>query len=249
MQEPGRWLCLARHITLLTEDFVKTKLSVMGGLLTVSDAAGRLSVSVRQVQHLVARGELRKIARGLVDETSVDRYMAVRSGAHTRAWSSGTAWAAVSLLSGRGSGWIGASQRSRLRQQLRRNSPEVLVVRTRDRAAVTRYRAHPSVARHLSDAVVHHQEAEQRLGLTASTALDGYVAEADLGGLVSQYGLDRDDDGDVVLRATTMDLGVVRELAEGDVVLAALDLAESLDVRERRAGQQALGRALERFRG
>lgn len=44
-----------------------------------------------------------------------------------------------------------------------------------------------------------------------------------------------------------MDLAIVRELAQRSVVLAALDLAESLDVRERRAGLDALDRGLGEF--
>lgn len=49
-------------------------------MLAVSEAAERLGVSTRQVQHLVARGELRSLARGVVDETSVERLLAVRRG-------------------------------------------------------------------------------------------------------------------------------------------------------------------------
>jgi hypothetical protein len=70
-------------------------------LLAFSEAAERLGVSTRQVQHLVARRELRSLARGVVDETSVERLLAVRRGEHTRTWAETTAWAAVALLSGR----------------------------------------------------------------------------------------------------------------------------------------------------
>jgi len=43
-------------------------------------------------------------------------------------------------------------------------------------------------------------------------------------------------------------LDLVRDLAGRRAVLAALDLAESLNVRERRAGLLALDQALEDFR-
>jgi hypothetical protein len=66
---------------------------------------------------------------------------------------------------------------------------------------------------------------------------------------VSHHGLIRDDEGRITVRATTMDLEVIRDLMQRSVVLAALDLAESLEVRERRAGLGALDRALEAFRG
>jgi hypothetical protein len=46
-----------------------------------------------------------------------------------------------------------------------------------------------------------------------------------------------------------MDLEIICDLAQRSVVLAAIDLAESLDLRERRAGLDALDRALESFRG
>jgi hypothetical protein len=88
-----------------------------------------------------------------------------------------------------------------------------------------------------------------RLGLGASNAVDAYLGAADVAGVVARHGLIRDDDGRVTLRATTIDLDVIRDLAQRGTVLAALDLAGSLDVREQRAGRDALDRALEGFRG
>lgn len=76
-------------------------------LIAVSEAAARLGVSTRQVQHLVARGELQQVVRGALDETSVERLMAVRGGSHRRAWSEATAWGAVAILSGADAGWMG----------------------------------------------------------------------------------------------------------------------------------------------
>jgi hypothetical protein len=71
----------------------------------------------------------------------------------------------------------------------------------------------------------------------------------DLDEVVTRHGLIRDDDGRVALRATAMDLDVVRDLVERSVVLGAVDLTESLDIRERRAGLEAIDRALVAFRG
>ncbi|MDP3894984.1 hypothetical protein, partial [Nocardioides sp.] len=118
-------------------------------LLAVSEAANRLGVSTRQVQHLVARGELLSLARGVVDETSVERLLAVRRGSHTRAWAESTAWAGVALLSGREAGWLGESQRSRLRGRLRGMGADELVDRARGRARVSRYVAHRSAGERL----------------------------------------------------------------------------------------------------
>ncbi|WP_148046078.1 excisionase [Nocardioides marmoriginsengisoli] len=218
-------------------------------LLAVSEAAERLGVSTRQVQHLVARGDLRSLARGVVDETSVERLLAVRRGSHTRAWAESTAWAAVALLSGRESGWLGDSQRSRLRGRLRGLEAEELAERARGRASVSRYVAHRSAGERLRAELVDTWPAAARLGLAATNAIDGYLGTTDLKAVVSRHGLIRDDAGSVTLRATSMDLDVVRDLVGASDALAALDLAESLDVRERRAGIDAIDRALGAFRG
>lgn len=218
-------------------------------LLAVSQAAERLGVSTRQVQHLVAQGELRQLARGVVEETSVERLLAVRGGSHVRAWSELTAWGAVALLSRTGAEWMGERQRARLKKRLRELSAVELVERARERADVTRYRAHSRAGRYLLAELVFATDVSGRLGLAETNSIDGYLGAMDVGGVVSHHGLIRDNEGRVTLRATTLDLDVVRDLADRGVVLAALDLAESLDVRERRTGLDALGGALEAFRG
>lgn len=217
--------------------------------LAISAAAERLGVSTRQVQHLVARGDLRQVARGVIDATSVERVLAVRGRSHVRAWAEPTAWGAVALLSERSASWMGESQRSRLRARLRSLTAGDVVERARDRAAVTRYSGHASTAGRLRRDVVDTSRAAAALGLADAMGVDGYLAAGDQAAVVARHGLTRDEDGRYVLRATTTDLAVVADLADRDIVLAALDLAESLDVRERRAGIDALDRTLERFRG
>lgn len=218
-------------------------------LLGVSEAAQRLGVSTRQVQHLVARGELRQVARGVLEETSVERFVAVRGGSHSRAWSEATAWGAVAVLSGSAVAWMGESQRSRLKGRLRAVTAADLVERARGRAVVTRYAAHSSTGERLLGELVYAVDVAGRVGLAATNGIDGYLDTSALDGVVSRHGLIRDDEGRVTLRGTGMDLAVVRDLAQRSVVLAALDLAESLDIRERRAGPDALDLALETFRG
>ncbi len=217
-------------------------------LLTVADAAELLGVSVRQVQHLAERGKLRQVARGLLDGRSVERLVAARGGSHTRAWSEETAWGAVALLTGVDPEWMGASQRSRLRTRLRGLDAAALGASARNRANVTRYAAHHQTGRYLTTELVSN-DAAARLGLAATSTVDGYLDRAAVGDVVSRHGLIPDDDGHVTLRATSMDLSVVRELAQRSVTLAALDLVESLDSREHRAGLIALEQALESFRG
>jgi len=218
-------------------------------LLAVSEAAERLGVSTRRVQHLVASGELRQVARGVIDETSVDRLIAVRGGSHARAWSQVTAWAAVALLSGVDAEWIGERQRSRLRARLRAATAVDLLERARERASVTRYRAHSSAGKYLVSELVYPKDAGARLGLADTDHIDGYVSAEKVTDVVRRHGLIRDEEGHVTLRATTMDLDVVRVISGRGVVLAAMDLAESLDVRERRAGLDGLDHALADFRG
>ncbi|WP_310530207.1 hypothetical protein [Nocardioides sp.] len=218
-------------------------------LLTVSEAAERLVVSSRQVQNLVASGKLRQVARGMLDETSVERHMAVRGGSHKRAWSEATAWGAVALLSGGGAEWMGESQRSRLKGRLRELNAAGLAERTRERADVTRYAAHSSTGDRLLGELVYATNVADRLGLAATNSVDGYLAAGDVTAVVSRHGLIRDDEGRITVRATSTNLVIVRDLMQRSVVLAALDLAESLDVRERRAGLDALDSALEAFRG
>ncbi|MDN5852566.1 MAG: hypothetical protein L0K86_06925 [Actinomycetia bacterium] len=58
----------------------------------------------------------------------------------------------------------------------------------------------------------------------------------------------RDDEGRVTLRATSASMAIVEGLAEAGPVLAALDLAESLDARQREVGVEVLAAALERLR-
>jgi len=82
-------------------------------LMPISDAAETLGASTRQVQYLVATGVLHQVARGVLAAASVERYQAVRSGSHTRAWAEATVWGAVAVLSGKHVSWMGESQRSR----------------------------------------------------------------------------------------------------------------------------------------
>lgn len=218
-------------------------------MLGVSEAADRLGVTPRQVQHLVASGDLSSVARGFVDGAAVDRLIAIRCGGRARAWSEATAWGAIALLSRMEAPWMGESQRSRMRAKLRELSSEQLVARTRNRAVVMRYAGHPSAVSRVRAATVSTHIAGRRLGLADVNTVDAYVGVDEVDEIARTYGLVLDGSGTFTLRATSMAMDVVRELVENRDVVGALDLAESLDVRERSAGTMALGEALKVFRG
>lgn len=216
-------------------------------LMSVSDAADQLGVSTRQVQHLVDSGDLRRRVPGYVDQTSVELLTAVRRGSHTRAWSEPTAWGAVALLSGITPGWMGESQRSRLKARLRTMAPSDLVERTRNRARVSRYSGHPATHARLREELVDTSMSATALGLAETNAVDGYLASVALDDVVTRHGLISDDRGRLTLRATTTDLTIVSDLASRSTVLAVLDLAGSLDRRESQTGLDALNESLHQF--
>lgn len=88
------------------------------------------------------------------------------------------------------------------------------------------------------------------LGLVeAPNYVDGYVAAQDLNKIVARHALIEDAGGSYTLRATTTDLATVRALADKTPVLAAIDIAESLDIRERQAGLNFLDDTLKRLNG
>ncbi|UZN02530.1 type IV toxin-antitoxin system AbiEi family antitoxin domain-containing protein [Cellulomonas sp. S1-8] len=218
----------------------------MSGMVTTQDVAALLDVTPRQVQRLARDGQLVQLARGVLDATSVDQYLAVAR--HRRApWSTETAWGAIAMLSGEDAPWMGAAQRSRLRGRLRDIQPTELVERARARATVTRYAGHPATVEHLRPHLVEPDAGGLGLASRAPGVLDGYVPSSVAASYVVGHGLKPDSAGRITLRATTMAQVVVRALAERQV-LAALDLAGSLDPREQRAGADALGRALEGLR-
>ncbi|MFC5994487.1 hypothetical protein ACFQE5_09720 [Pseudonocardia hispaniensis] len=216
--------------------------------LTVADAAERLGVTTRQVQHLAARGDIQTVARGLVDATSVARHLAVHATVHRRAWAEMTAWAAVALLSGVAPEWLGASQVSRLRGRLRSLTAAQLVERARNRARVTRYVGHSRAGDRVAAELVAASRASASLGLADMSGVDGYLPVGDVAGLIRRHGLKRDEEGHVILRATSAAIELVEDLAQAGPILAALDLAESLDAREREIGRRVLDAGLGQLR-
>lgn len=217
-------------------------------LVEVSEAARLLGVSTRQVQRLVDEGQLLKVARGLVDGDSIDAFHVVRNDAHTRAWSTETAWAAIELLDGGSASWYGASQRSRLQSRLRAIHAVELVSKVRNRADSTSFAAHPSAIARIQKEVLTPKFDRRIFGLAEVQELEGYLATSQLQRVIAKYALVPSADSNLKLRATSMHLDVVAKSVQRAGCIAMLHLAESRHARERDSGLRALEQSLSQLR-
>jgi hypothetical protein len=228
-------------------------LSVVAGheFLTIEETASTLGVSTRHARRLADSGAVSRVARGLIDRASVDRYLQSQRQGRTRAWAEHTAWGAVALLTGREADWLGATQAGRLRQNLRQiagaQGVDDLLTRMRDRTQVRTYEAHRAALPRLREVVA--VASTRALGITdaADENVDGYLAADDLDDVVRTLGLRTDASGGVTLRVTGFDFERVRELVDTSVV-AALDAATSTDPRLRGVGRRVLAESLEAYR-
>lgn len=219
-----------------------------GEFLTIDESARALGVSTRHARRLADSEAITKVARGLVDRDSVDRYLQSHRQGRTRAWAEHTAWGAVAMLAGRDATWLGATQSSRLRQNLREiTHVEDLLTRMRDRARVRSFEAHRAALPRLRERVVSNNWG--RLGITAADGdtIDGYLSDAEVHDVVRSLALRANASGAVTLRTTSFDFDLVRELVDTSVV-AALDAATDTDPRHRGVGRRTLAELLEAHR-
>lgn len=216
--------------------------------LTTQEVSDLLGIESRQVRGLAESGSITRIARGIFDRTSVERYRVERGSGRTRTWAEHTAWGAIAMLSNAAPVNLGDTQRSRLRATLREiNDPTELAIRLRDRAIVYTCSGHRSVVERIRKELV--VPGRQRLGLVEDdTAVDGYVHADQIADLVHRYRLTEDPTGSIVLRSTRMDIEFVRYLADFNRTLSAVDAATSLDPRERGVGERNLLSRLVLFR-
>ncbi|GAB09027.1 hypothetical protein GOARA_026_00570 [Gordonia araii NBRC 100433] len=215
--------------------------------LTIEETAHNLGVSTRHARRLADSGAINRVARGLVDRASVDRYLQSQRQGRTRSWAEHTAWGAAAILAGREADWLGATQVSRLRQALRSiNEVDELLTRMRDRALSHTFDAHRAALPRLRELVT--TSSTEPLGITGTLGdVDGYIAAGQLNDIVRALGLRPSSSGAVTLRVTDFDFTRVRNLVETPVV-AALDIATSTDPRLRGVGHRALGELLEAYR-
>lgn len=216
--------------------------------LTIEETASTLGVSTRHARRLADSGAIIRIARGLVDRGSVDRYLQSQRRGRTRSWAEHTAWGAVAILSGQDADWLGTTQASRLRATLREiGDPDDLLARIRDRARVHTFVAHRAALPRLQELI-----ASTHLGLlgiadATGDSADGYLEEGELDTTVRALGLRAEPRGTVILRTTGFDFDRVRDLVT-TATAAALDAATSTDPRVRGVGLRALGKVLEVYR-
>ena len=226
--------------------------------MTSAEAAQQLGIGVRQVERMVASGELSyagSVGRALlIDAASVHRHRE-RGAAKGRPWSTDTLHAAVELLQDGRTDLLEGTQRSRLRAKLRQMAASDLARAAHRRAEVRRYRASTSFLEALRGrilltggaAVDADRVTAGRFGLgtVQRDIVDGYVSRVTAEELVDRYLLVDDAQGNVTLRIADDVVGV-RGIA--DLVTVALDLAESLDARERVAGLAVLDERLAALR-
>lgn len=232
--------------------------------VTTEEAANALGVTVQHVRRLIDAGDLSRVARGLIDSTSLERYQNSARGGRTRVWAEHTSWAAIALLSGVHPDWLGTVQISRLRGVLRQISAPALVSRTHRRAVIHTYRAHPAAVDRFTQDLISTDPLT--LGLVEGVGYngvplsglsekdlagraDGYYSASNLDRAVQFFALREESTGNLTVRATNFDLTLVRDLSDTEVpVLTALDAATALDPRERGMGLLALATALDAYR-
>lgn len=216
-------------------------------LLTQREAARRLGVSERRISALRASGRLDSFPVGdgtLITEDSVRR-QARWQGTSGRPYSPDMAFGMLYALSGFDVPWLGRQQRYRLRGYLMQADAENLTRLTRRRAMTVEYWCRDSnlgkVAGFIRPSAATGALADT-FRLTATDVVEGYAAAGDLDDIVRQCRLKRGVD------PTRVRLRVAGSLPAGEgsmpLAVCAADLAESNDLRERRAGLETLQRLI-----
>ncbi len=224
-------------------------------MLTVAQAAERLAVSAHEVRRLIRTGALAasRVGRTLVlDDAAVDERARLPIGAG-RALAPHTAWAALWELSGLRADWLEASSRSRLRARIGGLEPAQVVVATRRRADRRALRVLPSYRDRVlavDDVVASGMSAADAIGadVVATTAADEiYCTDGQLLALQREFGLSDRGEANLIVRVPAFERLPFTDRQYMPVAVVAVDLAESSDVRTRRAGLTLLADALSAF--
>lgn len=219
------------------------------GYLTVAQVADRLGISVSRVNKLVRAGDLRSDHLGaitVIPEADVERRLSLRPG-DGRRLTLPNAWGIIAMASGERAPWLSPDTRYRLRRLLDKHGLPALRARLVERAVPYGFRAHPSVLGAIRDSedlmlTGVAAAAELRLGLLAGDAVDAYVAERALPGIVARHRLQESQDPNVVLRSVSSILPSWPPSRIAPKAAVALDLLEDADARSRQVGKELLGR-------
>ncbi len=227
-------------------------------LVSTAEASRQLHVSARQVQRLTANGTIVQVGSvgrvKLLDARSIQQLKIQKTG-RGRPWTQESIALALEFLH-QGESTSGTSvERARTRKRLATITAEGLVQAMRRRAVVRRYRASESflgqVAQGLTvtgtSAVDADAELAHNLGLAgaAGKSVDGYISDKAAKQLIRATHLVDDANGNVTLRVTDMKIFLEGQF---ESLVVALDLAESLDARQRAAGLRYLESKLKVFR-
>lgn len=180
----------------------------------------------------------------LVDSVDIERVASSRNPVGAT-FSPKNAWGILLLASQLEAPWLSASERSRIKNRLRKQPLMDLVQRLRSRAQVNRFRCHPSDLKRIeaeSALVLSGVSAadEWDVDLVASDTVEGYGQESDLKKLIRKYALKKSSSGEVRLSVPTGIWPFPRDCRVAPHAVVAVDLVESQDERTRRAGRLAL---------
>lgn len=213
--------------------------------MTTAEAAQRLRVSQRQIQRLIHTGEVS--ARRTAGDSWVLDALAVNSLARSRPsrgrpWSAEAAWGALWMISGLEARWLDDRTRSRLSSRLRTTDAEEVVHACRRRAEVRRCRVSDSFLDELREELtLTGASAAEQFGLAGELSrVEGYCDETAWDAIRSRFRLVDDSGGNATVRVTTFVEVLEGGRAAMPAAVAAADLAESYEVRERAAGLRAL---------
>jgi hypothetical protein len=146
-------------------------------LISTQEASDLMGVTAQRVRRLAENGAIDRVARGLIDRQSVERYLISGRGGRTRVWAENTAWGAIALLSRQPVEWLTSTQTSRVRGALRamRDSRE-LATRLRGRATATTYAGDSAAQDVIRERLGDPGGLGPLLVGTRPGRLDGYIA-------------------------------------------------------------------------
>lgn len=221
-------------------------------MLTVDQAAARLGVGAQEVRRLIRSGALRaeRVGRTLVlPADAVDERARLAVGAG-RVLSPSTAWATLWELSGERAGWLDRSGRSRLGARLRETDADELVAATRARAdrlglrVLPAYRDRVLATQGVVPSGITAADAAGADVVAAGAPAELYCSAETLAVLRRDLGLSDRGEPNLVVRVPRFSELPLDGLEHMPVAVVAVDLAESADVRTRRAGLDLLTSAL-----